>query len=34
VRKHVKAAARACPSLKKKRVTPHVLRHYVASRTT
>jgi integrase/recombinase XerD len=30
VRKHVKAAARACPSLKKKRVTPHVLRHSAA----
>lgn len=30
VRKHVKAAAHACPSLKKKRVTPHVLRHSAA----
>jgi site-specific recombinase XerD len=30
VRKHVVAAARPCPSLKKKRVTPHVLRHSAA----
>jgi integrase/recombinase XerD len=30
VRKHVVAAARHCPSLKKKRVTPHVLRHSAA----
>jgi len=30
VRKHVKAAAGACPSLKRKRVTPHVLRHSAA----
>jgi site-specific recombinase XerD len=30
VRKHVAAAARQCPSLKKKRVTPHVLRHSAA----
>lgn len=30
VRKHVLAAARQCPSLKKKRVTPHVLRHTAA----
>ena len=30
VRKHVLAAARQCPSLKKKRVTPHVLRHSAA----
>jgi site-specific recombinase XerD len=30
VRKHVVAAARQCPSLKKKRVTPHVLRHSAA----
>jgi integrase len=29
VRKHVEAAASQCPSLKKKRVTPHVLRHCV-----
>jgi integrase/recombinase XerD len=33
VGKHVLAASGKCPSLKKKRVTPHVLRHYVASRT-
>ena len=30
VRKHVLAAIRTCPSLKKKRVTPHVLRHSAA----
>lgn len=30
VRKHVVAAAKQCPSLKKKRVTPHVLRHSAA----
>lgn len=30
VRKHVLAATAACPSLKKKRVTPHVLRHSAA----
>ena len=30
VRKHVATAARPCPSLKKKRVTPHVLRHSAA----
>lgn len=30
VRKHVKAAIVKCPSLKKKRVTPHVLRHSAA----
>ena len=30
VRKHVKAAAKICPSLKKKCVTPHVLRHSAA----
>jgi integrase/recombinase XerD len=30
VRKHVKLAARVCPSLKRKRVTPHVLRHSAA----
>ena len=30
VRKHVMSAARQCPSLKKKRVTPHVLRHSAA----
>jgi integrase/recombinase XerD len=30
VRKHVAAAASKCPSLKKKRVTPHVLRHSAA----
>ncbi len=28
--KHVGAAAQACPSLKRKRVTPHVLRHTTA----
>lgn len=28
--KHVAAACRACPSLKRKRVTPHVLRHTTA----
>jgi len=27
--KHVTTAARSCPSLAEKRVTPHVLRHYV-----
>ena len=27
--KHATAAARDCPSLKNKRVTPHTLRHYV-----
>ena len=32
VSKHVTAAARQCPSLKKKRITPHVLRHYLPSR--
>jgi integrase/recombinase XerD len=30
VSKHVKAAAGTCPSLKRKRVTPHVLRHSAA----
>lgn len=30
VRKHVRSAARFCPSLRKKRVTPHVLRHTAA----
>ena len=30
VSKHVTAAARQCPSLKKKRITPHVLRHSAA----
>jgi len=30
VRKHVKVAAKACQSLKRKRVTPHVLRHSAA----
>jgi site-specific recombinase XerD len=28
--KHVRAAAEACPSLKQKRVSPHVLRHTTA----
>ena len=31
--KYVAIASSYCPSLKNKRVTPHVLRHYVASRT-
>lgn len=30
VRKHVETAASQCPTLKKKRVTPHVLRHTAA----
>jgi site-specific recombinase XerD len=30
VRKHVESAAGVCPSLRKKRVTPHVLRHSAA----
>jgi integrase/recombinase XerD len=30
VRKHVNAAAKVCPSLMRKRVTPHVLRHTAA----
>lgn len=30
LRKHQATASRACPSLKKKRVTPHVLRHTLA----
>ena len=30
VRKHVQVASGKCPSLKKKRVTPHVLRHSAA----
>lgn len=30
VRKHVETAANQCPTLKKKRVTPHVLRHTAA----
>jgi len=33
VAKHVAAAQGACPSLAKKRVTPHVLRHYADLRT-
>jgi integrase/recombinase XerD len=32
VHKHVTTAAKTCPSLKKKRVTPHVLRHYLPYR--
>jgi site-specific recombinase XerD len=31
--KHVAVAANTCPSLRGKRVSPHVLRHYVAFRT-
>jgi site-specific recombinase XerD len=31
--KHVTAAAEVCPSLKHKRVSPHVLRHYLPDRT-
>jgi site-specific recombinase XerD len=30
LRKHVTIAAQQCPSLKKKRVSPHVLRHTAA----
>ena len=30
VRKHVELAAKTCPTLKGKRVTPHVLRHSAA----
>jgi site-specific recombinase XerD len=30
VRKHANVASRECPSLKNKRVTPHVLRHSAA----
>ena len=33
VAKHVAVARRACSSLKNKNITPHVLRHYVATRT-
>ena len=33
VARHVKAAAKACPSLQRKRVTPHTLRHYADHRT-
>lgn len=33
LRKHVQVATEHCPSLKKKRISPHVLRHYVFSRT-
>jgi site-specific recombinase XerD len=32
LRKHADAAARTCPSLSGKRVTPHVLRHSAAMR--
>ena len=32
VAKYAKSAARCCVTLRKKRVTPHVLRHYVPSR--
>jgi hypothetical protein len=31
--KHTATAATACPSIASKRVSPHVLRHYVAFRT-
>jgi len=31
--KHVASATTTCPSLKHKRVSPHVLRHYLPSRT-
>jgi integrase/recombinase XerD len=31
--KYVKRAAQACPSLERKRVSPHVLRHYLPSLT-
>jgi len=31
--KHVTAAEQKCPSLKEKKISPHVLRHYLASRT-
>jgi len=31
--KHVRIASERCPSLATKRISPHVLRHYVASRT-
>jgi site-specific recombinase XerD len=30
VAKHVETAARLCPSLRKKKITPHVLRHTAA----
>ena len=33
VAKHAKTAQQTCPSLRHKRVTPHVLRHYLAFRT-
>ena len=33
VKSHVQTATSSCPSLSKKRVPPHVLRHYVGSRT-
>ena len=33
VAKYAKIAQQSCPSLSRKKVTPHVLRHYVASRT-
>ena len=31
--RHCRTAERRCPSLKRKNVTPHVLRHYIAFRT-
>jgi len=33
LRKHVSSAAKTCPSLREKRVSPHVLRHYLPFRT-
>ena len=33
VNKHIAAARMKCPSLVKKRVTPHLLRHYLPFRT-
>jgi site-specific recombinase XerD len=33
LRKHVSSAARSCPSLLEKQVSPHLLRHYVPFRT-
>ena len=33
VARHIRTAARTCPSLQKKKVTPHTLRHYADLRT-